>query len=63
MPNLGAPELFIILAIVLIIFGGGKLAGVGKSLGGAIKEFKSAVKTEEDPDTTTTKTETTSATE
>lgn len=40
-PGLG--ELLIIFAIVLVVFGGGKLAGVGKSLGTAISEFKSAV--------------------
>jgi sec-independent protein translocase protein TatA len=42
----GVTEMIIILVIVLVIFGGGKLAGVGKSLGQGIKEFKSAVKTE-----------------
>ena len=40
-PGLG--ELLIIFAIVLVLFGGGKLAGVGKSSGTAISEFKSAV--------------------
>jgi sec-independent protein translocase protein TatA len=40
-PGLG--ELVIIFVIVLTLFGGGKLAGVGKSLGTAISEFKSAV--------------------
>lgn len=43
MPTLGPMELMIIFAIVLIVFGGGKLAGVGKSLGTAINEFKGAV--------------------
>jgi len=44
----GATELIIILVIVLILFGGGKVAGLGKSLGTAITEFKSALKGEED---------------
>lgn len=39
----GPWELFIILGIVLVIFGGGKLAGIGKSLGTAVSEFKDAV--------------------
>lgn len=39
----GPTELIIILVIVLLIFGGGKIAGVGKSLGTAISEFKDAV--------------------
>lgn len=37
------PELLIIMVILLIIFGGGKIAGVGKSLGTAIREFKDSV--------------------
>jgi sec-independent protein translocase protein TatA len=40
----GMTEWIIILVIVLVVFGGGKLAGVGKSLGTAISEFKDAVK-------------------
>ena len=40
----GPWELFIVLAIVLVLFGGGKLAGVGKSLGSAVSEFKSAIR-------------------
>jgi len=44
----GPTEWIIILVIVLVVFGGGKLAGVGSSLGQAIKEFKTAVKPEEE---------------
>ena len=40
----GPWELGIVLIIVVILFGGGKLAGVGKSLGSSISEFKSALK-------------------
>lgn len=48
--GIGSTELIIVLAIVLIIFGGGKLAGVGRSMGTAISEFKNAVKSpEEEP--------------
>jgi sec-independent protein translocase protein TatA len=52
----GPTELVILLVIVLVIFGGGKLAGVGRSLGTAISEFKSAVnpKDEEKDETKTT---------
>ena len=44
----GPTELIIILVIVLIIFGAGKLPGIGKALGRGIKEFKdgSSVKDE-----------------
>ena len=38
--GLGVPELLIILAVVLLLFGGARLAGLGKSTGRAIKEFK-----------------------
>ncbi|MBX7258118.1 MAG: twin-arginine translocase TatA/TatE family subunit [Candidatus Hydrogenedentes bacterium] len=40
----GGPELIIILVIVLVIFGAGKLPGVGRSLGMAITEFKEGIK-------------------
>ena len=46
----GIGELLIIMVIVLVLFGGGKLAGVGKSLGTAINEFKGAVSPEEKKD-------------
>lgn len=42
--GIGATELLIFLFIVLIIFGAGKLPQVGRSLGGAISEFKDSVK-------------------
>ncbi|MCL2784406.1 MAG: twin-arginine translocase TatA/TatE family subunit [Propionibacteriaceae bacterium] len=37
---LGWQQLLIILAIVLVIFGGSRLAGLGKASGKAIREFK-----------------------
>jgi len=46
--GLGLPELLIILVIVLIIFGAGKLPQIGKSLGKGIREFKGAIKSEEE---------------
>jgi len=44
MPNLGPTELIIILVIVLLIFGAGKLASVGGALGKGVKDFRSAMK-------------------
>jgi len=41
-PGLG--ELLIILVIVVLVFGTGKVTGLGKSLGTAISEFKDAVR-------------------
>ena len=40
-PRLGLPELILILVIALVIFGPSKLPEVGKSVGKALKEFKS----------------------
>ena len=42
MPSLGVPELIIILVIVLILFGAGKLADIGGALGKGIREFRNA---------------------
>lgn len=52
MPRLGAPELLIILVIVVLIFGVGKLPEVGAALGKAIRGFREATeqKPEEDED-------------
>ncbi len=44
MPNVGWPELIVILVIALLIFGPQRLAGVGSALGRAIKEFRGAVR-------------------
>jgi len=38
--DIGVPELLIILAILIILFGPAKLAGVGRSLGAAIRNFR-----------------------
>ncbi|HVX30771.1 MAG TPA: twin-arginine translocase TatA/TatE family subunit [Nitrolancea sp.] len=43
MPDIGAPELIIILVAVLIIFGPGKLPDLGRTLGKSIKEFRTSV--------------------
>ena len=42
MPALGAPELIIILVIIILIFGVGKLPEVGSAFGKGIKEFRKA---------------------
>ncbi|CAI8283050.1 MAG: twin-arginine translocase TatA/TatE family subunit [SAR202 cluster bacterium] len=47
----GLPELLIILAILLLIFGARKLPDIGSSLGKAIKGFKSSVTEAEDATT------------
>jgi sec-independent protein translocase protein TatA len=40
--NLGAPELLIILAVVMLLFGAAKLPKLARSLGESAKEFKNA---------------------
>jgi sec-independent protein translocase protein TatA len=40
--NLGGPELFIILAIVLIVFGAGRLPSVMRDMGSGVREFRKA---------------------
>jgi sec-independent protein translocase protein TatA len=40
MGSLGAPELILILLVVLLLFGGAKLPKLARSLGQAQKEFK-----------------------
>ncbi len=42
--RLGWPEIVLILAIVLIVFGVGKLPQVGAQLGKGIREFRRAAK-------------------
>ncbi|MHC1744688.1 MAG: twin-arginine translocase TatA/TatE family subunit [Syntrophobacteraceae bacterium] len=53
--GLGMPELIVILVIVLIIFGAGKLPEIGAGLGKGIKNFKKA--TQEASDLTSDKAE------
>ena len=54
--GLGAPELLIILAVVVLIFGGTKLADLGGSMGKGIKEFKKNIKDEDEEEAPVAKT-------
>ena len=47
--KLGLPEILVILAIALLIFGPGRLSELGKGLGEGIRNFRSAVKDGEQP--------------
>ena len=43
MPNIGVMELAVILLLALLLFGGSRLAGLGKGVGRSIREFKEEV--------------------
>ena len=48
MPSLGPMELVLILLIVVLLFGAGKIPEIGGAVGKSIREFRSSVKTDED---------------
>ena len=50
MPNLGFPELLVVLAIVIVIFGANRLPGLGRGIGSAIKNFKNEMGSDKDKD-------------
>ncbi|MDO4837105.1 MAG: twin-arginine translocase TatA/TatE family subunit [Clostridia bacterium] len=48
--RLGTTEILLIVVLALVLFGGNKLAGVGKALGKSIKDFKSELKDDKSDD-------------
>lgn len=46
--HLGAQELIVILLIVIVLFGGKKVSGLGKALGTSLREFKEEVNKTDD---------------
>ena len=50
MGRLGLPEILVILAVVLLLFGGKKIPELMKGLGSGIKEFKHAAKEDQPAD-------------
>ena len=50
MPNVGLPEIMIVLVIALIVFGPKKLPELGHSIGKGFREFKGAVSGDDGPD-------------
>ena len=44
MPNIGAPELLLVLAIVILIFGASRIPKLGRSMGQSIRGFKQGLK-------------------
>lgn len=56
MPTLGLPELLLIVVILVLVFGVGKLGDMGKALGRGIREFRQEVGPNSNTNTTTTTT-------
>jgi sec-independent protein translocase protein TatA len=46
--TLGLPELLVIFAIILVVFGAGKLPQLGKGLGEGISNFRDGLKSREE---------------
>lgn len=47
--DVGIPELLIILLIVILLFGVGRVVTIGRDLGTAIREFRKGLQSEETP--------------
>jgi sec-independent protein translocase protein TatA len=50
MGNIGVPEILLIALVVLLLFGAGRIADIGKGLGQGIKNFKQGIKDADDGD-------------
>jgi len=50
MGDIGLPELLIILAIIVVLFGANRVKGLGSALGTSIRDFKRALHEEESPE-------------
>lgn len=46
--DIGPMELVIVLGIVVLLFGPGKIAGLGGAIGNSVREFRKAVRPDED---------------
>jgi sec-independent protein translocase protein TatA len=53
MPNIGAPELILILLIVLLLFGARKLPELSRSIGTSVKELRKGMSDDKKDENTT----------
>lgn len=49
--GLHGPELLIVLAILIVVFGASRLGGIGGAIGRSIRDFRQAVRNDEAPPT------------
>jgi sec-independent protein translocase protein TatA len=54
MPNIGAPEIILLLLVALLLFGAKRLPEIGRSLGSGMREFKDSVSGNSKPEATQT---------
>ncbi len=54
MPNIGAPEIILLLLVALLLFGAKRLPEIGRSLGSGMREFKDSVSGSSKVETTST---------
>jgi sec-independent protein translocase protein TatA len=47
--GIGMPELIVVLVIIMIVFGAGKLPEIGSGIGKGIRNFKKSVSGEDSP--------------
>lgn len=51
--RLGTSEMVLVIILALVVFGGGKIAGLGKAFGQSIHDFKKSVKEDTDEEKNT----------
>lgn len=49
-PNIGLPEMILLILLALIIFGPAKLPEIGKAMGKSVNEFKTAMSSKSEPE-------------
>ncbi len=49
MPEIGLPELLVILVVLILVFGAGKVGDMGGALGKSVREFRRAAHEPEEP--------------
>ena len=50
MPDVGPVELFLVLIVVVLLFGGTRLAEIGGSLGKGVREFRKSISEDDEPE-------------